>query len=68
MRLALELYSVETLAARGAPNEEVAALRKVWCAVRQQPCRKGEELAVTGSIWVTSEQLQTALRSPRIDL
>ena len=45
VRLALELYSVETLAACGAPAEALATLRKAWRAVRLQPRRKGEELA-----------------------
>jgi DNA-binding GntR family transcriptional regulator len=45
VRLALELYSVEQLASRGAPAEALAPLREAWRAVRLHPCGKGEELA-----------------------
>lgn|SRR5689334_15816823 len=45
VRLALELYSVEMLTARGAPSEALAALSKAWRAVRLRPRQKGEELA-----------------------
>jgi DNA-binding GntR family transcriptional regulator len=45
VRLALELYSVETLAARGTPTETLAPLRQAWRAIRLQPRRQGEELA-----------------------
>jgi DNA-binding GntR family transcriptional regulator len=45
VRMALELYAVETLAERGAPAKALAALRDVWRDVRRNPQRKGEELA-----------------------
>jgi len=45
VRLALELYAVETLALRGAPTKELAALRETWRSVKMGPPRKGEELA-----------------------
>jgi DNA-binding GntR family transcriptional regulator len=45
VRLALELHAVETLAASGAPAEELAALAKVWDGLRKRPKRRVEELA-----------------------
>ena len=45
VRLALELYAVETLATRGAPADELAAMAKTWNAVRRHPNRNVEELA-----------------------
>ena len=46
VRLALELYAVETLATRGAPADELATMAETWNAVRQQSQRNVEELAV----------------------
>ena len=45
VRLALELYVVESLATRGAPADELAAMAKAWNAVRRRPKRAVEELA-----------------------
>jgi len=45
LRMALELYVVETLAARGVRAGDLASLEEAWTAVRQQPARKVEELA-----------------------
>jgi DNA-binding GntR family transcriptional regulator len=45
VRLALELYAVETLATRGAPADELAAMAKTWNALRRHPKRDVEELA-----------------------
>lgn len=45
VRLALELYVVETLATLGAPSIELAAMAKAWKAVRRQPKRDVGELA-----------------------
>lgn len=45
VRLALELYAVETLAARGAPVRELAALAETWSGLRRQPKPSVEELA-----------------------
>jgi DNA-binding GntR family transcriptional regulator len=45
VRLALELFVMETLAERGAPPMALAALRNTWAAVEREPERKGEELA-----------------------
>ena len=46
VRLALELYAIEALAARGAPQQALAALRGTWESVRNTPeNRKGEDLA-----------------------
>jgi DNA-binding GntR family transcriptional regulator len=46
VRLALELYVVETLASRGGSQEALAPLRKSWEAVRDAPdSHNGEELA-----------------------
>jgi len=45
VRLALELYAVETLATRGAPADELAAMTKTWNTLRRHPKRDVEELA-----------------------
>jgi DNA-binding GntR family transcriptional regulator len=46
VRLALELYVIEVLAERGAPQAALAALREVWETVRREPTgRKDEDLA-----------------------
>jgi DNA-binding GntR family transcriptional regulator len=45
VRLALELYAVESLATAGAPEGDLAALAKTWNGVRRRPNRKVEELA-----------------------
>ena len=46
VRLALELYAIESLAGRGAPPKALAALRETWEAVRDTPDNhSGEELA-----------------------
>ena len=46
VRLALELYTIETLATRGAPQKGLSALRNTWEAVLKAPdSRKGEDLA-----------------------
>lgn len=45
VRLALELYAVETLAASGTPAEALAALAEVWDGVRKRPKRKVADLA-----------------------
>ena len=45
VRLALELYVVESLATRGAPADELTAMAKAWNAVRRRPKRAVEELA-----------------------
>lgn len=45
VRLALELYSVETLAARGTTATVLAALRETWRATLKERSRKPEELA-----------------------
>ena len=46
VRLALELFAIETLAERGAPQKALAALQETWAAVAREPNkRKGEELA-----------------------
>ena len=45
VRLALELFTVEALAVRGAPNMALSALRDTWRAVAKGPARKDEELA-----------------------
>jgi DNA-binding GntR family transcriptional regulator len=45
VRLALELFVMETLAERGAPPMALATLRDTWEAVARQPDRKGEDLA-----------------------
>jgi DNA-binding GntR family transcriptional regulator len=45
VRLALELFAVETLAARGAPAGELSALKRPWSALRRPPKRGVEELA-----------------------
>ncbi len=46
VRLALELYAVETLADRGAPPSALAALRQTWESLRRAPeSPKGEDLA-----------------------
>src|SRR5262249_15498420 len=45
VRLALELYVVESLAATRAPKPALEALRRTWTAVRRDPPRKGEALA-----------------------
>jgi DNA-binding GntR family transcriptional regulator len=46
VRLALELFAIETLTERGAPQKALAALQETWEAVRREPAsRKGEELA-----------------------
>jgi DNA-binding GntR family transcriptional regulator len=46
VRLALELYAIEALAGRGAPQKALAALRETWEGVRNAPDnRKGEDLA-----------------------
>src|SRR4029077_12629722 len=45
VRLALDLYAVETLATRGAPAAELAAMAKTWKALRRHPKRDVEELA-----------------------
>ena len=52
VRLALELYAVETLAGREGPQEALAPLRKSWQAVRSAPDnRKGEDLAELDTIF-----------------
>jgi len=52
VRLALELYAVETLAGRGGPQKALVALRKTWEAVRNAPDnRKGEDLAELDTIF-----------------
>jgi DNA-binding GntR family transcriptional regulator len=46
VRLALELYAIETLAQRGAPRKALAALHDAWKEVLASPGdRKGEDLA-----------------------
>ncbi|MGH9676777.1 MAG: GntR family transcriptional regulator [Candidatus Acidiferrum sp.] len=45
VRLALELYAVETLSTAGASAVDLAAMAKIWNGVRQRPKRKVEELA-----------------------
>jgi DNA-binding GntR family transcriptional regulator len=45
VRLALELFAIETLAERGAPPMALAALQETWESVRRSPDRKGEDLA-----------------------
>ncbi|HYM30991.1 MAG TPA: GntR family transcriptional regulator [Candidatus Cybelea sp.] len=45
VRLALELFVVEALAARGLASEPLVELKRKWSAVRRKPKRKGEELA-----------------------
>ena len=45
VRLALELFTVEALAMRGAPTKALSALRDTWKAVGHGPARKDEELA-----------------------
>ena len=45
VRLALELFAIETLAERGAPPLALAALQETWEGVRREPDRKGEDLA-----------------------
>jgi DNA-binding GntR family transcriptional regulator len=45
VRLALELYAVETLAASGASTGDLAAMAKTWNGVRRRPKRTVEELA-----------------------
>jgi DNA-binding GntR family transcriptional regulator len=52
VRLALELYVVETLAGRGGPSEALAPLRKTWKAIGDAPDnRKGEDLAALDTIF-----------------
>jgi DNA-binding GntR family transcriptional regulator len=52
VRLALELYAVETLASRGGSREGLALLSKSWEAVRNTPeNRKGEDLAELDTIF-----------------
>lgn len=45
VRLALELFAVETLTAAGAPAEELARLAETWRAVQRRPTGHVEELA-----------------------
>ncbi len=46
VRLALELFAIESLAGRGAPPKALASLRAVWQGVLAAPEKpKGEELA-----------------------
>jgi DNA-binding GntR family transcriptional regulator len=45
VRLALELYTIEALAMKGAPGKALTALRDTWRAVAKGPARKDEELA-----------------------
>jgi DNA-binding GntR family transcriptional regulator len=46
VRLALELFSLEALADRGAPQIALATLQETWESVRREPQKwKGEELA-----------------------
>jgi DNA-binding GntR family transcriptional regulator len=45
VRLALELYTIESLATRGAPSMALDALRETWRALPKGPKLKGEELA-----------------------
>ena len=45
VRLALELYAVETLATSGASTGDLAAMAKTWNGVRRRPKRTVEELA-----------------------
>jgi DNA-binding GntR family transcriptional regulator len=52
VRLALELYAVETLAGRGGPPEALAPLRETWQAIGAAPDnRKGEDLADLDTIF-----------------
>jgi len=52
VRLALELYAVETLASREGSQEALTLLRKSWEAVRNAPDnRNGEELAELDTIF-----------------
>lgn len=45
VRLALELYAVETLATRGVPADKLRTMIEMWENVRQHPEAKVEELA-----------------------
>ena len=45
VRLALELFAVETLVEAGAPTRALATLEQTWEDLRREPARKGEELA-----------------------
>ncbi len=45
VRLALELFAVDTLATRGAPASELSDLKGAWSALPRQPKRSVEELA-----------------------
>ena len=45
VRLALELFAVETLAAHGMPPDELAKMARVWEDTRRQPQPDVEELA-----------------------
>jgi DNA-binding GntR family transcriptional regulator len=45
VRMALELYTVEALATRGAPPDGLAALAKTWKEISRQPKRTVEDLA-----------------------
>lgn len=45
VRLALELFTIEELARRGAPGKALGALRDTWSAVAKGPARKDDELA-----------------------
>jgi DNA-binding GntR family transcriptional regulator len=45
VRLALELYAIETLATHGAPPKALSALKETWLAVRRNEFGKREELA-----------------------
>ena len=52
VRLALELYAVETLATRGAPADELTAMAKPWKAVRRRP-------SATSRSWLRSTHVFT---------
>jgi DNA-binding GntR family transcriptional regulator len=45
VRLALELFTVEALAARGVPATALDALRETWQRIEQEPARSDEEMA-----------------------
>jgi DNA-binding GntR family transcriptional regulator len=45
VRLALELFAVEALAVRGAPQAELSAMAETWRAVQRNPKREVADLA-----------------------
>jgi DNA-binding GntR family transcriptional regulator len=51
VRLALELYSIETLAERGAPPKALAALRDTWIAIGRHEFGKREDLAESDTVF-----------------